>query len=207
VHGRIIFFINILVTCASRIAGMPRRVDAWDVWYRDLGYIDGARHKTYACNFCNKGIAYRASRLYRHLGYEGGVNDVAYCTRVPLQIRWFFAANEGRIIPSYLEDIPFVPPQEQDSQEEEFETNNSQSTNTSEAMDREPALRSPRSASMGLGAVHRTPQDLRQLSMIEGFNASTKLHLDRAWASAFYEANIPFNVIRHPAFIYIVKVL
>jgi hypothetical protein len=53
--------------------------------------------------------------------------------------------------------------------------------------------------------VHRTPQDLRQLSMTEGFNASTKLHLDKAWASAFYEANIPFNVIRHPAFIYAVK--
>jgi hypothetical protein len=72
-------------------------------------------------------------------------------------------------------------------------------------MGREPALKSPRSASMGLRAVHRTPQDLRQLSMTEGFNASTKLHLDKAWASAFYEANIPFNIIRHPAFIYAVK--
>jgi hypothetical protein len=184
---------------------MPCRVDAWDVWYRNLGYIDGGRHKTYACNFCNKSIAYRASRLHRHLGYEGGVNNVAYCIRVPLQLRRLFVANEGRIIPSYLEDIPSVPPQEQDSQEEEFETNNSQSTNTSEAMGREPALRSLHNASMGLGAVHRTPQDLRQLSMTEGFNASTKLHLDRAWASAFYEANIPFNVIRHPVFIYAVK--
>jgi hypothetical protein len=58
---------------------------------------------------------------------------------------------------------------------------------------------------MGLGAVHRTPQDLRQLSMTKGFNALTKLYLDRAWASAFYETNIPFNVIRHPAFIYAVK--
>jgi hypothetical protein len=105
------------VTCASRIVGMPRRIDAWDVWYRDLGYINGARHKTYACNFCNKGIAYRASRLHRHLGYEGGVNDVAYCTRVPLQVRRLFVAIEGRIIPSYLKDIPSVPPQEQDSQE------------------------------------------------------------------------------------------
>jgi hypothetical protein len=154
---------------------MPRRVDAWDVWYRDLGYIDGGRHKTYAFNFCNKGIAYRASRLHRHLGYEGGVNDVAYCIRVPLQVRRLFAVNEDRIIPSYPEDIPSVPPQEQDSQEDEFETNNSQSTNTSEAMGRESVLRPPRSASMGLGAVHRTPQELRQLSMIEGFNASTKL--------------------------------
>jgi hypothetical protein len=143
--------------------------------------------------------------LHRYLGYEGGVNDVACCIRVPLQVRRLFAANEGRIIPSYPEDIPSIPPQEQDSQEEEFETNNSQSTNTSEAMCKEPVLRSPRSASMGLGTVHRTPQDLRQLSMTERFIASTKLHLDRAWASVFYEANIPINVIRHPAFIYAVK--
>jgi hypothetical protein len=113
---------------------MPCRVDTWDVWYRDLGYIDGARHKTYACNICNKGIAYRASRLHRHMGYEGGVTDVAYCTRVPLQVWRLFAANEGRIIPSYPKDIPSIPPQ--DSQEEEFETNNSQSTNTFEAMGR-----------------------------------------------------------------------
>jgi hypothetical protein len=42
------------VTCASKIAGMPCRVDAWDVWYHDLGYIDGSRYKTYACNFCRK---------------------------------------------------------------------------------------------------------------------------------------------------------
>jgi hypothetical protein len=143
--------------------------------------------------------------LHRHLGYEGGVNDVTYCTRVPLQVRRLFGANEGRIIPSYPEDIPSVPPQEQDSLEEEFETNNSQSTNTSEAMGREPVLRSPQSASMGIGAVHQSPQDLRQLSLTEGFNLSTKLHLDRAWASAFYKANIPFNVIRHPAFIYALK--
>jgi hypothetical protein len=103
------------VTYASRIAGMPCRVDAWDVWYRDLGYIDGGRHRTYACNFCNIGIAYQASRLHMHLGYEGGVNDVTYYIRMPLQVWQLFAVNEGRIIPSYLEDIPFVPPQEQDS--------------------------------------------------------------------------------------------
>ena len=193
------------MTCASWIARMLHRVDAWDVWYHDLGYIDGSKHKTYACNFCNKGIAYRAFRLHGHLGYKGGVNDIAYCTRMPLQVLWLFATNQGRIIPSYPENIPSINPQEQDSQEEEFQTNNSQTTNTSEAMGRELALRSPRSASIGLGAVYQTPQDLRQLSRTEGFNASRKLHLDRAWASTFYEANIPFNVIRYPTFIYPVK--
>ena len=34
--------------------------------------------------------------------------------------------------------------------------------------------------------------------------ASTKEILDRVWASAFYEANIPFNVVKHPTFIHAV---
>ena len=48
------------------------------------------------------------------------------------------------------------------------------------------------------------PQVLRQLNISEGFNASTKQHLDSVWATAFYKANIPFNVVRHPAFVYTV---
>ena len=46
---------------------------------------------------------------------------------------------------------------------------------------------------------------LRQRSLPEGFNASTKEILNKVWASTFYEANIPFNVVRHPAFIHIVR--
>ena len=49
------------------------------------------------------------------------------------------------------------------------------------------------------------PQELRQLNISEGFNASTKQHLDNVWATAFYEANIPFNVVRHPAFVNAVR--
>ena len=45
------------------------------------------------------------------------------------------------------------------------------------------------------------PQELRQLNISERYNASTKQHLDNVWATAFYEANIPFNVVRHPAFV------
>ena len=49
------------------------------------------------------------------------------------------------------------------------------------------------------------PQELRQLNIFEGFNALTKQHLDNVWATAFYEANIPFNVVRHPAFVNAVR--
>jgi hypothetical protein len=37
--------------------------------------------------------------------------------------------------------------------------------------------------------------------MNEGFNISKGIHLDQARASAFYETNIPFNIIQHLAFV------
>ena len=47
-------------------------------------------------------------------------------------------------------------------------------------------------------------REIRQRSLFEGFNASTKKILDKVRASAFYEANMPFNVVRHPTFIHAV---
>jgi hypothetical protein len=86
-----------------------------------------------------------------------------------------------------------------------FKTVNSQSINTSEAMGRKLMLRSSSTTPMGLRTIHTAPHEYRQLSMFEGFNASTRIHLDRAWASALYEANILFNVIWHLAFVYAVR--
>ena len=66
-------------------------------------------------------------------------------------------------------------------------------------------LQSSQSTVRSFREVDDTPtQELRQRSLPEGFNASTKEILDKVWASAFYEANIPFNVVRHPTFIRVV---
>jgi hypothetical protein len=46
---------------------------------------------------------------------------------------------------------------------------------------------------------------LRQLSMQEGLQSSAKLSLDRISSTTFYEANIPFNMVRHPSFVNAVK--
>ena len=46
------------------------------------------------------------------------------------------------------------------------------------------------------------PRELRKLNIIKGFYTSTKQHLHRVWATVFYEANLPFNIVRHPAFVY-----
>ena len=42
---------------------------------------------------------------------------------------------------------------------------------------------------------------MRQVSLPEGMNTSNKQLLDKKWANFFYEANIPFNVAKHPAFV------
>ena len=59
-----------------------------------------------------------------------------------------------------------------------------------------PSLREVDDASM---------RELHQCSLPEGFNASKKEILDKVWASAFYEANMPFNVVRHSTFIHAVR--
>jgi hypothetical protein len=39
----------------------------------------------------------------------------------------------------------------------------------------------------------------------KGLNLAKKQDLDKKWATFFYEANIPFNVVQHPTFIEVVK--
>ena len=46
---------------------------------------------------------------------------------------------------------------------------------------------------------------MRQISVQEGINTSKKQVLDKKWAKFFYEANIPFNVVKHLAFLNAMK--
>ena len=46
-----------------------------------------------------------------------------------------------------------------------------------------------------------TPIGLRQQGMVEAYQISVHKEFDVKWASFFYEANVPFNVVRHPSFI------
>ena len=72
-------------------------------------------------------------------------------------------------------------------------------------MEREPLQMSQATSRSNTRVQDTPPQELRQLNISEGFNASTKQHLDNVWATAFYKANIPFNVVRHPTFVNAVR--
>ena len=204
--------IHILVSisfffCTVLFETMPRRNDAWDHWYDDLGVSADKLQKQEKCKFYPCTIAYRADRMLAHLGNrspQGGVCDVSICKMVLHPTKQLFE-NCGRMVPTFpnaiLESVNDVHIEEV----EELEPVLSQYEITARITHREP-LQSSQSTIPSLQEADETPiQELCQRSLPEGFNASTKEILDKVWAWAFYKANIPFNVVKHPTFIHVVQ--
>ena len=130
-----------------------------------------------------------------HLGYRpaiGGAHDVSTCIMVPSYIRVLFEECGG-IVPEHVgianeDDVPVEPILSQSIDNEMLPLFMSQSTDLSDPMPQD-----------------TRPHELRQLNKTEGFNTSTKQHLDKVWATAFYEANLPFNIVRHLTFVHAVR--
>ena len=129
--------------------------------------------------------------MLAHLGYRRGLGasrDVSICRMVPPHIRVLFEECAG-IVPEPVgigtkdphveHDVPLKPIL-------------SQSINR----EREPLQMSQATSWSNTRVQDTPPHELRQFNISERFNASTKQHLDNVWATAFYEANIPFNVVR-----------
>ena len=146
--------------------------------------------------------------MLAHLGYrspQGGVRDVSICKMVPHPTKQLFE-NCGGMVPTLptttLESVNNARTEEE---VEELEPILSQCGIKVGIAHREP-LQSSQRTIPSLREVDDTPMwELRQHSLLEGFNASTKEILDKVWASTFYKANIPFNVVRHPMFIHAVR--
>ena len=160
------------------------------------------------CKFCPLTLGYMADRMLAHLDYrnlQGGIRDVSICKMVPRPTKQLFENCRGTVptLPTaILESINDICTEEE---VEELEHVLSQCGITAGIAHREP-LQSSQSTIPSLREVDDTSMwKLRQRSLPEGFNASTKEIFDKVWVSAFYEANIPFNVVRHLTFIYAVR--
>ena len=185
---------------------MLRRNDAWDHWYDDLE-VSASKLQQVKCKFCPLTIAYRADRMLAHLGYrspQGSVRDVSICKMVPHLAKQLFEKCGGTVLTlpnAILKSINNVCTEEE---VKELEPVLSQCRIIASTAYRE-SLQSSQSTNPSLREVDETPmRELCQHSLPKGFNASTKEILDKVWALAFYEANIPFNVVRHPTFIHTV---
>jgi hypothetical protein len=49
------------------------------------------------------------------------------------------------------------------------------------------------------------PNTLRQQHMSEAYHTAKRKELDEKWTKKIYQANVPFNVVRHPSFTAIVR--
>ena len=123
----------------------------------------------------------------------GASRDVSICRMVPPHIRVLFEECAG-VVP---EPVGIGTEDPRVEHNVPLEPILSQSVNR----EREPLQMSQATSRSNTRVQDTPPQELRQLNIFEGFNASTKQHLANAWATAFYKANIPFNVVRHPAFV------
>ena len=172
-----------------------------------LGIYAGKLQRQVKYKFYPLTIAYRTDRMLAHLGYrslQGGVRDVSICKMVPRPTKKLFENCRGTVptLPNaILESVNNVCIEEEI---EELEPVLSQCGITTRIAHRKP-LQLSQSTIPSFREVDDTSiRELCQRSLPEGFNASTKEILDKVWASAFYEANIPFNVVRHPTFIHAV---
>ena len=138
--------------------------------------------------------------MLAHLGYRrvvGGAHDVSICTMVPSYIRGLFEEC-GSVMHEHVGIANEDPEMEDDASMEPI---------SSQFLDNEML---PLLMSQSTDQSDPTPQDMRvhelqQLNITKGFNTSTKKHLDRVWAMAFYEANLLFNIVRHLTFVYAVR--
>ena len=62
-----------------------------------------------------------------------------------------------------------------------------------------------RAGSLAASNSTRSGSALRQQLMVDSYNVAKRKELDEKWATFFYQANVPFNVARNPAFIEAVR--
>jgi hypothetical protein len=138
--------------------------------------------------------------MLAHLGYRpplGGACDVTTCRMVPPHIRVLFE-DCGGVVPLHVSIENEDPPVQNDVPLEPIIADSVDS-------ETEHLLMSQSTQHSDVVAHGTPPRELRQLNITEGFNVSTKQLLDRVWATAFYEANIHFNIVRHPTFVHAVS--
>ena len=163
------------------------------------------------CNFCKTKISYRRDRLLFHLGYRpnDSLAGVRRCNKATLAVKAMFM-NCGGNVPTVSADedergvevtSPSTIPVEVVHGQEAPNASASVSEGEGNNVGQSSQIRS----SEAPGPSSNRSRPMRQLSVQQGMDTSNKQVLDKKWAKFFYEANIPFNVVRHPAFVDAVK--
>ncbi len=200
------------VQIGGRVNDTRRATKEWDPWLIPCTKDDTSPHPK-KCTFCGWSKAFVRKRALTHFGY-GGSAALDRCPHIPRAVFLKFK-NCGGIVPKFMnyEEIHVsivndsrlnvveesVVEARVDVEVEGF----SNPLNVNET----PAP-TPDSVDSTATTIHKRmnlPSVSCQRNMDEALQLGLRQKLDKMWALFFYEANIAFNVLRHPAFVNAVK--
>ena len=185
-------------------------------WYTDVTDAEKKKTQIVQCMLCKNHFARRLERMLSHLGYDKVVGvrttGVSRCTNLSPRIQSLFKNCGGK----FPNDTKIFLSEPSSSPVTRCDISPSVSTPTSMDVDscagstmatpkNEPVL-----VSEGVPSIFTLPAEgsrsvpavkaKRQSTLREGFDETQRRECDKAWATFFYEANIPFNVARSASF-------
>ena len=146
-------------------------------------------------------MQYRRERAFSHYGWRAK-STRGICTKAPRPVKAKFSECGGRI-PAHME------PHEMYGQGGEANVpTSSQSTPTNGGIGNVASV-GPSSPIRGTSSTEPSrvasctvrSRSMRQQDLDEVYQLNKRKELDEKWASFFYNANVPFNVGRHPTFV------
>lgn len=191
---------------------------SYSPWYTDVHVIDAEKKKTEVvqCILCNNHFAKRMERMLSHLGYDKVVgvrtSGVGRCTNLSPGIQSLFMNCGGK----FPNDSKIFMSEQSSSPVTRY--NISPRVNTPRSMDVDSCVGStmatpknePVLLDEGVPSISTLPGEgsgqfpplkaKRQSTLREGFDETQRRECDKAWATYFYENNVPFNVARSASF-------
>lgn len=189
------------------MGSVRKQTKEWEPWYNFSE--DGTK---VSCIFCQGTFSYKRERAFTHFGYRAK-SERSLCPSLPRAVRHRFA-NCANFVPQRMspEDMRYMEGAQSGPIRTPTMASSSQSiqnevTGGGSRQGDIPSEGNPTPHGSGSLAASNSTRSgpLHQQRMADAMNIAKRKELNEKWASFFYEANVPFNVARHPAFIEAVK--
>jgi hypothetical protein len=160
------------------------------------------------CLYCQKTFQYKRDQVINHFGYNAK-STLVVCPKIPPALKEKFISCGNVVLPRMsameLWDMRGPPVSVGPARSSQSTQNNL--AGASMPPINIPASEPPQSTGERSRAASNQlrPSTLWQQHINEAYHAVKWKELDEKWANFFYQANVPFNVVRHPSFIAAVR--
>jgi hypothetical protein len=179
-------------------AACRRQKLKWDPY---VTFFD--KGKSVKCLYFQKEFQYKKDRVMNHFGYNTRSTQFV-CLNIPPALKDKFVTYNNVVSPrmSALELWGTGGPPISAGPARSSQSTQNNLAGASMPPINVPALEPPKSTIERSRATSNQlrPSTLRQQHMSEAYHTAKRKELNEKWANFFYQANVAFNVVRHPSF-------